>query len=190
MLKPTPLKSKSDVAAEETAGETAVTLRSLFESEESNLLRYAFSLTGRRAIAEEIVQDVFLKLHAHWSDVDSPRAWLIQAVRNQAITHLRKSKREILQDDQDASKFHDETSSPLPETLIERMELTAVLRQLVGQLSSQDRELIRLKYFEGRKYREISEATGLTIGNVGFRLHHIMQKLADQLRPFGIDDPS
>jgi RNA polymerase sigma-70 factor (ECF subfamily) len=46
-----------------------------------------------------------------------------------------------------------------------------------------DQQLVRLKYFEGLKYREISERTGLTVSNVGFRLHTIMQTLAKGLQP-------
>ena len=64
------------------------TLRSLFESEETPLLRYAFSLVRRRAVAEEIVQDAFLQLHIKWKDVGSPRAWLYRTVRNKVFNYM------------------------------------------------------------------------------------------------------
>ncbi len=44
-----------------------------------------------------------------------------------------------------------------------------------------------MKYFEELKYAEISERTGLSIGNVGYRLHHILKRLADKLRKLGIE---
>ena len=50
--------------------------------------------------------------------------------------------------------------------------------------------LVTLKYFEGLKYREISVETGLSISNVGYRLHHILRELAGKLRPLGIDEKS
>ncbi len=53
-----------------------------------------------------------------------------------------------------------------------------------------DRQLIHLKYFEDLKYRDISEQTGLTISNVGYRLHHILKRLASKLRPLGADEDS
>ncbi|MEM9479723.1 MAG: sigma factor, partial [Verrucomicrobiota bacterium] len=59
----------------------------IFEAEESPLLRFAFSLTGRRAIAEEVVQEVFLQLHRHWDNVENPRAWLYRSVRNRSYNH-------------------------------------------------------------------------------------------------------
>ena len=44
--------------------------------------------------------------------------------------------------------------------------------------------------FEGLKYRDISTRTGLSVSNVGYRLHHILKELARKLRPLGIDETS
>lgn len=156
------------------------TLRTLFEEEEAGLLRYAFSLTGRRAVAEEIVQEVFLQLHKRWKDVDSPRAWLFRSVRNGAFRFLQKSRREQLQaEDEVSGSVLEESAAPDAEMV--KMETTAKLRSLIQELESTDRQLIRLKYFEGLKYREISDQTGLTISNVGVRLHNILKRLGRKL---------
>ncbi len=175
------------------AEDRELTLRSLFEREESGLLRFAFSLTGRRAVAEEIVQEVFLQLHTHWSQVSQPRAWLVRSVRNRAFDHLRKSRRETL------GSVHESLDSmpgdgESPDELMIRFETLSQLRQLVGQLPEKDQRLVRMKYFEGLKYREISQRTGLTVSNVGFRLHQVLKKLAnglippESLLPKGADD--
>lgn len=167
-------------------GVTEITLRGLFESEESSLLRYAFSLTGRRAVAEEIVQEVFMQLHKRWGQVDSPRAWLFRSVRNKAFNYLRDNKKEQLSGDQEDSppEGADELS---PEDMLLRMEAIGVLRSSLEQLNEMDRQIITLKYYQGLKYSEISEQTGLTVSNVGYRLHHILKFLAVKLRPLGIE---
>ena len=173
----------------ESQGASKLTLRSLFEAEETPLLRYAFSLTGRRAVAEEIVQDVFLQLHTHWDDVDTPRAWLFRSVRNRAYNYIRDNRREILGSDgreTQSSNAEDET----PEALLLRMERAGTLREVVGELDEVDRQLVKLKYFEDLKYRDISAQTGLTSSNVGYRLHHILKELAEKLRQLGIDGMS
>lgn len=164
--------------------ESQWTLRSLFEQEESNLLRYAFSLTGRRAIAEEIVQEVFLQLHAQWERVSSPRAWLVRSVRNRAFHYLRKCRRETLGGDGELLANVPDDVQPADEWMI-HLETVAQLRQLVGKLPEKDQRLVRMKYLEGLKYREISQQTGLTVSNVGFRLHQVLKKLADGLLPMG-----
>lgn len=181
MLKSTPRVNQSSAQ-----GASDLTLRTLFDTEETTLLRFAFSLIGRRVVAEDIVQDVFLKLHAKWDEVDAPRAWLYRSVRNRAYNYIRDNKREILNSDDH------EVVSPDPgsETMILRIEATGALRQMLEELDEVDRQLVKLKYFENLKYRDISAQTGLSIGNVGYRLHHILKELGSKLRPLGIDELS
>jgi RNA polymerase sigma-70 factor (ECF subfamily) len=181
MLKPTP-RVKSSGAQEDKA----IALRTLFDSEETPLLRYAFSLIGQRAVAEDIVQDVFLKLHKHWDEVDSPQAWLFRSVRNGVCDHIRNHRREILGSDHGATHEPDDRLES-PEVTLLRGEATGTLRQLLDELDETDRQLVTLKYFEGLSYCGISSRTGLSEGNVGYRLHHILKALAAKLRPLGID---
>jgi RNA polymerase sigma factor (sigma-70 family) len=181
MLQPTPRVSRS---CDESASD--LTLRELFVAEETSLLRYAFSLTGRRAVAEEIVQEVFLLLHKQWEEVTTPKAWLIRTVRNKSFNYLRDNKREVLRGDDDGRGGGDQS----PEVTYERMEAAAAVRRLMGELDETDRELLRLKYFDDLKYREISARTGLSMGNVGYRLHHILKELAEKLQQLGIDGES
>lgn len=74
-----------------------------------------------------------------------------------------------------------------PEEALQRMESVAAIRNSLADLSEQDRELVQLKYFENLKYRDISEKTGLSVSNVGYRLHHILKELAKKLQQLGID---
>lgn len=190
MLNPT--RTNSSVEFEsiaETDGDLpTVSLLALFESEESGLMRYALALTGRRAVAEEIVQDAFLQLHISWDHVAMPRAWLYHSVRNRGLDHLRRSKREKLQCDDVQTTPVIDGGGQQPDAILSQIEDTLQLRRLLQELSENDQRLIRLKYFEERKYREISEQTGLSIGNVGYRLHQIMRHLASRLRPLGSEE--
>jgi RNA polymerase sigma-70 factor (ECF subfamily) len=135
------------------------------------------------------VQEVFLQLHRQWDEVDSPRAWLFRSVRNRAFNHTRDNQRETLDsDDQNVpSPITDDDS---PEAMLLQMEITGALRKMIQELDDRDQELLKLKYFEGLKYRDISAQTGLSISNVGYRLHHILRDLASKLRPLGIDENS
>jgi RNA polymerase sigma factor (sigma-70 family) len=54
-------------------------------------------------------------------------------------------------------------------TAVGRMEAAGTLRMLVAELPEKDRELVVLKYEQDLKYKEISERTGLSVGNVGYR---------------------
>jgi RNA polymerase sigma-70 factor (ECF subfamily) len=159
------------------------TLLQVFETEESPLLRYAHGLVGQRETAEDLVQEAFVKLHAHWEDVANPRAWLFRAIRNLSLNHLRDHRRETTLDNGQEWQ----SDAPDPEQTLGRHEAVGTLQLLVSELDAQDRSLISLKYHENLKYDQISERTGLSVGNVGYKLHHALKNLADSLRKLGIE---
>lgn len=169
-------------------------LEDVFAAEETPLLRYAFGLVGRREVAEELVQDAFLRLHQHWDDVIQPRAWLFRCVRNRAYNHIRDHKRETLTDPSTPETYGGsdlETKKDMgreaPDDVLGRMEAAGLVHMFMAELDERDQLLIRLKYFEGLKYHEISQRTGMSVGNVGYRLHHILKNLADSLRRAGVE---
>ena len=159
------------------------TLRQVFEAEESPLLRYAHGLLGQRESAEDIVQDAFVKLQAHWDEVSHPRAWLFRCTRNLALSHLRDHRRETpIAEGQD---FQDHGQEPAEK--LGRLEALGTLQLLVAELHEDERKLISLKYHDGLKYDQISQRTGLSVGNVGYKLHHALKNLADSLRRLGVE---
>jgi RNA polymerase sigma-70 factor (ECF subfamily) len=160
----------------------APTLAALFESEESPLLAFAVGLVRQRSVAEELVQDAFLRLHEVWDQVENPRGWLYRSVRNLSLNHLRDHRRETLLD-----PAHDAPAEGSPDDELGRMEAIGMVRLLLAGLTPEDRDLIRMKYHDDLKYGEISRRTGLGIGNVGYKLHHLLKGLADALRHAGIE---
>lgn len=158
-------------------------LRQVFDSEESPLLHYAHGLVGQRETAEDLVQDAFLKLHAHWEQVTHPRAWLFRCTRNLALSYLRDHRRETPME----SNQEWESNTPDPEHALGKLEAIGTLQLLVAQLQDDDRTLINLKYREGLKYDQISQRTGLSVSNVGYKLHHALKHLADSLRRLGVE---
>jgi len=154
----------------------------LFESEESALLHFAIGIVGRRMVAEELVQEAFLRLHRVWGQVDNPRGWLYRSIRNLALNQLRDQPRETQLDEERAA-----LDQSLPRELLGRSEAVGTVRMLLAEMPEDDRNLIRLKYLENLKYQEISRRTGLSVGNVGFRLHHLLKGLLDGLQRAGIE---
>jgi RNA polymerase sigma factor (sigma-70 family) len=157
-------------------------LAALFEKEEGPLLSFALGLVGRRSVAEDLVQEAFLRLHQVWSEVENPRAWLYRSLRNLALNHLRDHRRETEMP---------EEGPPGPEAIpvdeMGRMEAVGIVRMLLAELPKEDGDLIRLKYHEDLKYNEISQRTGLNVGTVGYKLHHLLKGLADSLRKAGVE---
>jgi RNA polymerase sigma-70 factor (ECF subfamily) len=157
-------------------------IESLFDTEETPLLRYAYGIVARREVAEEIVQDAFLKLYKHWKDINTPRAWLYRATRNLCLNHLRKHKRETLSDESDNKP----SSNDHPDDELGRMEAIGTLRILIEELPPDDRALIQLKYHEELSYGNIGKELNLGTGNVGYRLHHLLKQLSESLQKAGV----
>jgi RNA polymerase sigma factor (sigma-70 family) len=158
------------------------TLAALFESEETGLLRFAIGLVGRRMVAEELVQETFLRLHKIWEQVENPRGWLYRSLRNLALNHLRDHSRET-----ELDEATQPAEADLPSEMLGQMEAVGMVKLLLAEMTDEDRKLIRLKYNENLKYQDISKRTGISVGNVGYRLHHLLKGLADALRRAGIE---
>jgi RNA polymerase sigma factor (sigma-70 family) len=158
------------------------TLVALFEAEESGLLRFAIGLVGRRTVAEELVQETFLRLHQVWDEVENPRAWVYRSLRNLALNHLRDHPGETELSEETAA-----AADKLPVETLGRLEAIGLVNLLLAEMPEEDRRLLLLKYHDDLKYHEISQRTGLSASNVGYKLHHLLKGLADALRRAGVE---
>ncbi len=177
----------NQASADSPGGET---IEALFAALESPLLLYAQRLAGDFAVAEDMVQDAFMKLHAQFSEVREPRRWLYRTIHNQCLNHRRDGAKLVAlsspADDHAAPQTDLPDCDPLPDELIARWENIGLVRLSLDTLDERSRELVRLKFDEGLSYREIATRTGLKIGNVGYLLHHALKGIADELARNGV----
>jgi RNA polymerase sigma-70 factor (ECF subfamily) len=166
------------------------TIEELFAALESPLLSYALRLTGDATVAEDVVQEAFMKLHAQFDEVREPRRWLYRTVHNLALNQRRQAGKIVslnLPGDDGAPPANDTADpQPLPDEQIARWEGIGLVRLSLGTLDDRSRELIRLKFNEELSYKEISTRTGLNIGHVGYLLHHALKAIADELTRNGV----
>ncbi|MCD6337757.1 MAG: sigma-70 family RNA polymerase sigma factor [Verrucomicrobia bacterium] len=154
-------------------------LTALFESLEAPLLGYARKLARNGAAAEDAVQEAFLRLHAQWANVRAPRQWLFRTVHNLTVSDNRRDARQLpLEAAGEAKGAAASGAPPGPDEEAARWEEIERLRLCLKRLDKRNRELLRLKFFEGLSYREIAERMGLTVGHVGYLLHHALKTLA------------
>jgi RNA polymerase sigma-70 factor (ECF subfamily) len=184
---PADLLTMAVTRSDETPAPTPAwqTIEQVFTALESPLLVYARRLLGDFELAEDIVQEAFMKLHAQFCTVAAPQPWLYRTVHNLAVDHQRRARKIVLVGDpadeapcpiQDASD-----SQPLPDEQIARWEGIGLVRLVLETLDERSRELIRLRFNEDLSYKEIAERTGLTVGHVGYLLHHALKAMAAEL---------
>ncbi len=166
------------------------TIEELFEALESPLLGYALRLVGERTLAEDIVQEAFMRLHKHFDEVRKPRRWLYRTAHNLALNQQRAAARIVPLDpgDKDTRSHPKESADPqpLPDEQIARWEGIGLVRLSLESLDERSRELIGLKFNENLSYKEMSARTGLTVGHVGYLLHHAIKTIADELARNGM----
>lgn len=166
----------------------AETIEELFSALESPLLNYALRLAGELSVAEDIVQEAFMKLHAQFEQVQEPRRWLYRTVHNLALNHRRDSGK-IVSLDANAGEHPDNDTTdpqPLPDEQIVRLEGIGLVRLGLEALDERSREVLRLKFTENLSYKEISARTGLKPGHVGYLLHHALKAMAEELSKNGV----
>jgi RNA polymerase sigma-70 factor (ECF subfamily) len=168
-------------------------MEELFAALESPLLHYALRLLGDRALAEDTVQEAFMKLHVHFADVREPRRWLYRTVHNLALNHRRQSGKLVPLhpqtepgDEPASAPIETADLQPLPDEQIARWEGIGLVRLSLQTLDERSRELVRLKFIEELSYKEISERTGLKTGHVGYLLHHAVKAIAAELAKTGV----
>jgi RNA polymerase sigma factor (sigma-70 family) len=165
------------------------TIEELFAALESPLLGYALRYTGEVGLAEDVVQEAFMKLHVEFDEVRMPQRWLYRTVRNLALNRRRQESRTVSLDTpgagQDSIAGTADTAS-FPDEQIIRLEGIGLVRLGLETLDERSRELVRLKFNDELSYKEIAARTGLTVSNVGFILHHALKTIAAELAKTGV----
>jgi RNA polymerase sigma-70 factor (ECF subfamily) len=129
-------------------------------------------------------------LHAQFEQVRQPRSWLYRTVHNLAVNHRRAERRTVPLNPEAVGRTPSPEDpadpQPLPDEQIARWEGIGLIRAGLANLDARSRELLELKFNHGLSYKEISARTGLSVGNVGYVLHHSLKSLAAELAKAGL----
>jgi len=135
-----------------------------------SVCRYLLGITGDPAEAEDLAQEVFLRLYSYLQrgqDIENVRAWIFRVAHNLAIDEQRKRGPLEFLDAETWEVVGKESPDPAPDveqTILEREKQARLLRAL-SKLSPQERHCLNLRA-EGLRYREIAEVLGIRIPTV------------------------
>jgi RNA polymerase sigma-70 factor (ECF subfamily) len=148
---------------------------------EKPLMRYTLGLIGNVDQAREIVQETYFRLCGQSQEkVESYLApWLFKVCRNQVIDRKRREMKVLELTTASEPDLSDRSLSPA--AALERKETLGRIEQLLSDLSTNQQEVVRLKFQAELSYKEISEVTGLSVSNVGFLLHTAIKQLRQRL---------
>jgi len=157
-------------------------LSELFERHHQRLYRFFYRLTGRGDAADDLVQEVFVRLirYRHtWKKDAAFTPWLFALARNAGVDHFRKAPKE-LPEREDAP----EPAAPLehPVAALEKREQVEMLQAALRRLPVEKRELLLLARFGEMKYESIGELLGISVGAVKVRVHRALKELREAYR--------
>ena len=149
---------------------------------ESPLIAYATTILNDPDLARDVVQDTFIRLcHQDPAKVrDHLKSWLFTVCRNRALDLLRKDQRIKAIDENRWRNVPDPGLQP--DDRAETDDRLDHLMKLLDRLSSNQRDVIILKFQQGLSYQEIHDITGLSSGNIGFLIHTGIKHLRSLLR--------
>ena len=149
----------------------------------------AYRMCGRRATAEDIVQEAFLSLWRSGARYDSSRgsvrSWVLGVVHNRAIDMFRRDTVRSGKDVSDDAAVERLSSPESTEGEVQRRDDAAVMRGALSELPTEQRQVIELAYFGGFSHSQIAEILKLPAGTVKGRMRLGLTKLR-----LSLDEPS
>lgn len=148
----------------------------------------AYRFTGRHEQAEDLTQEVFVRVYRSLDQYD-PLAgdlsnWLMRLARNLVIDDYRRRTRTPtdLGDDLDQHEYHLRSGQDMPDRGVERSERARQVREAITKLPPDLRECVILRDIEELTYQEIVEILGIPLGTVKSRINRGRIELARILR--------
>lgn len=169
----------------------------IWEDFSSSLRTFIGRRVSNNSHAEDILQDVFVKIHKSISSIEDEtklRSWVYQIARNTIVDYYRKNKiktEELIADHFPAfieeERFSENQSENLSENSSEilsenpNQEIASGLRNMIGQLPEKYAHALLLVEFEGVAQTELAERLGISVSGAKSRVQRGRQMLRDIL---------
>lgn len=164
------------------AGDLAV-MSEIYQNRRRALFHFFFRLTGRQALAEDLVHEVFLRMiryrHTYQTESQTQRApfesWMYRIARNAWVDHGRKDHAEMPVGEGEIEAV--ESGYPTPFENLARQQDLSLLYRALRALPDDRRELLVLARFQGLSYAQIGGIVGCEAGTVKTRVFRAMKEL-------------
>ena len=166
-----------------------------------NVAQQLYHMTGSREDAEDLTQEVFLRVYRHRKTYKAKAkfvTWLFHIVRNVGRNALRDRRRrpampllnggqEVRDQEGVGAALADPRSSP-PSERLERREACTLLMGAMRRLGRRQREALELQHFEHRSYADIAYEFALSPQAAKSLLYRARLQLRDALEPYGLGE--
>lgn len=161
----------------------------LADRNRDRIFTFACYCLGDRDEAEDVTQEVLLRLWNNWQRIEVERVgpWLIHVTRNACIDVLRKRRtyRALVTADSEGEAMSRAVSYELdPGEVAEASDFQKHLERALEEIAEPYRSIVILREIQDLKYEEISEALDMPLNTVKVYLHRGRRKLREQLKDY------
>ncbi len=170
---------------ERLAGGDATAFTLLFHSYKDKLYSFILHLSGSTTIAEDVLQEIFLKIWQNregLTKVNNFNAYLFRMAQNKALNVLRRHSLEALL----VKKLGDRTSVANPGEPDSAKEVQELLNKVLERLPAQQRKVFELSRNEDLKYEEIAERLNISVSTVRNHMVQALKTIREFIRESGL----
>ncbi|MBN1688434.1 MAG: RNA polymerase sigma factor [Candidatus Omnitrophica bacterium] len=179
------MKEIPDVVLEEAAGGSLAAFEEIYKSASGFVYSVALRVIQDRADAEEVTQDVFIKVYKHLSSFESRssfKTWLYRITVNTALNYTKKIQKERLRRRNDERILENQEVPAEAENRLDQEDKEKAVQVLLSTLNPDQRACIVLREIEGLDYAQIASALGINLNTVRSRLKRAREALMAQAR--------
>ncbi len=159
----------------------------LFARHHVRVYRFVLRLVRNDATAEDLISEVFLDVWRQAGKFEgrsTVSTWMLSIARFKALSTLRRRTEDEL-DEETAGAIEDQADDP--EVALAKKDKGAALRQCLGKLSAEHREIVDLVYYHEKSVMEVAGIIGIPEATVKTRMFYARKKLSELLKGQGID---
>lgn len=161
----------------------------LYRHTSAHLFKVARRMLRRDDLAEEVLQECFVKIWNHVDDYavarSTPMTWMMAIVRNGAVDCLRRRRPEYGQEDFDLFLESIPDDSPAVEERLDKRQEVNLLSACLDQLTPSQRQVVTLAYWYGLSHEELSAHLGEPLGTVKSWVRRGLNRLSQCMQATG-----
>lgn len=155
----------------------------VYERSAAKLFGVILRILKQRAVSEDILQEVYLKIWNNASGFDaekaSPMTWMSVIARNRAIDEIRRKRPVVVKEAEEINNIEDTGPSPFKQ--LEASEDLLKLENCLQELGEKRSQLIRLAYLDGYSRKELANYFDTPVGTVKTWIHRSLKQLKECL---------
>lgn len=155
---------------------------------QGKLFAYLYRLIGNKDEAEDLLQDVFIKVYKNLHSYDSERkfsSWIYRIAHNEAVNYIKRKSLKRFISWEDISSTKDKLESRSQEDGADeawmRKETVRDVDAAINLLPAKYKQVLLLRYFSDKSYEEIGEILGKPVNTVGTLINRAKRKLAEEM---------